>query len=100
MSAPLAVPPVTDGRGPRYPVSIKGVVFVGKRAVLLKNERDEWELPGGHTLTLHGASRPILNCHPRAEARERHRPGDPWMDQTLTAKWIPGSPRLRRSARG
>lgn len=47
MSAPLAVPPVTDGRSPRYPVSIKGVVFVGERAVLLKNERDEWELPGG-----------------------------------------------------
>ena len=32
---------------PRFPVSIKGVVFQGERAVLLKNERDEWELPGG-----------------------------------------------------
>ncbi|MBI3709340.1 MAG: NUDIX hydrolase [Proteobacteria bacterium] len=28
-------------------MSIKGVVFVGDRVVLLKNERDEWELPGG-----------------------------------------------------
>jgi ADP-ribose pyrophosphatase YjhB (NUDIX family) len=32
---------------PRFPVSIKGVVFLGGRVVLLKNERDEWELPGG-----------------------------------------------------
>jgi 8-oxo-dGTP pyrophosphatase MutT (NUDIX family) len=30
-----------------FPVSIKGVVFQGDRVVLLKNERDEWELPGG-----------------------------------------------------
>ena len=39
MSAP-PVPPV-------FPVSIKGVVLVGDRVVLLKNEREEWELPGG-----------------------------------------------------
>jgi mutator protein MutT len=32
---------------PRFPVSIKGVVLVGERVVLLKNEREEWELPGG-----------------------------------------------------
>jgi 8-oxo-dGTP pyrophosphatase MutT (NUDIX family) len=32
---------------PLWPVSIKGVVLVGGRAVLLKNERAEWELPGG-----------------------------------------------------
>ena len=32
---------------PRFPVSIKGVVLIGGRVVLLKNERDEWELPGG-----------------------------------------------------
>jgi 8-oxo-dGTP pyrophosphatase MutT (NUDIX family) len=30
-----------------YPVSIKGVVINSGRVVLLKNERDEWELPGG-----------------------------------------------------
>jgi 8-oxo-dGTP pyrophosphatase MutT (NUDIX family) len=30
-----------------YPVSIKGVVVRDGRVVLLKNERDEWELPGG-----------------------------------------------------
>jgi len=32
---------------PVFPVSIKGVVFVGERVVLLRNERAEWELPGG-----------------------------------------------------
>ncbi|MHA1548362.1 MAG: NUDIX hydrolase [Alphaproteobacteria bacterium] len=28
-------------------VSVKGVVFVDGRVLLLKNEREEWELPGG-----------------------------------------------------
>jgi 8-oxo-dGTP pyrophosphatase MutT (NUDIX family) len=32
---------------PRFPVSVKGVVFVEGGVVLLRNERDEWELPGG-----------------------------------------------------
>ena len=32
---------------PVFPISVKGVVFVGDRVVLLKNEREEWELPGG-----------------------------------------------------
>ena len=32
---------------PRFPVSIKGVIFVGGRVLLLENERREWELPGG-----------------------------------------------------
>lgn len=30
-----------------YPVSIKGVLLVEGGVVLLKNDRDEWELPGG-----------------------------------------------------
>jgi 8-oxo-dGTP pyrophosphatase MutT (NUDIX family) len=30
-----------------WPVSIKGVVFVDEKAVLLLNDRAEWELPGG-----------------------------------------------------
>jgi 8-oxo-dGTP pyrophosphatase MutT (NUDIX family) len=37
----------TDNRAYRFPVSIKGVVFVAERVVLLENERAEWELPGG-----------------------------------------------------
>ncbi len=32
---------------PLWPVSVKGVCLVGGEVVLLKNERDEWELPGG-----------------------------------------------------
>lgn len=30
-----------------FPVSVKGVVARGDRVLLLHNERDEWELPGG-----------------------------------------------------
>jgi len=31
----------------RFPVSIKGVLFYEENVVLLENERNEWELPGG-----------------------------------------------------
>jgi mutator protein MutT len=31
----------------RFPVSMKGVVIRHGRVIVLKNERDEWELPGG-----------------------------------------------------
>jgi 8-oxo-dGTP pyrophosphatase MutT (NUDIX family) len=37
----------SDGGARNWPVSIKGVLLVDGRVVLLKNERDEWELPGG-----------------------------------------------------
>jgi 8-oxo-dGTP pyrophosphatase MutT (NUDIX family) len=30
-----------------YPISVKGVVVRAGKVLLLKNERDEWELPGG-----------------------------------------------------
>jgi 8-oxo-dGTP pyrophosphatase MutT (NUDIX family) len=30
-----------------WPVSIKGVLFIDKEVVLLRNDRGEWELPGG-----------------------------------------------------
>jgi 8-oxo-dGTP pyrophosphatase MutT (NUDIX family) len=36
-----------DNQAYRFPVSVKGVVFLDGLVVLLKNERDEWELPGG-----------------------------------------------------
>jgi 8-oxo-dGTP pyrophosphatase MutT (NUDIX family) len=36
-----------DDESYRFPVSVKGVVIRGGRVVLLENERDEWELPGG-----------------------------------------------------
>ena len=38
---------MTDNLAARFPVSIKGVVEHDGLFVLLKNERDEWELPGG-----------------------------------------------------
>jgi len=37
----------TDIVDRRYPVSIKGIVIIEDKVVLLKNVRDEWELPGG-----------------------------------------------------
>jgi 8-oxo-dGTP pyrophosphatase MutT (NUDIX family) len=36
-----------DNKAYRFPVSVKGIVYHDGRVVLLKNERDEWELPGG-----------------------------------------------------
>jgi 8-oxo-dGTP pyrophosphatase MutT (NUDIX family) len=40
-------PPPMDNHAYRFPVSIKGVIIRDARAILLKNERAEWELPGG-----------------------------------------------------
>ena len=37
----------SDSSAPKFPVSIKMVVKMGQKIPLLKNERDEWELPGG-----------------------------------------------------
>jgi 8-oxo-dGTP pyrophosphatase MutT (NUDIX family) len=37
----------TDNLAYRFPVSVKGVVVRDGRVVLLKNGREEWELPGG-----------------------------------------------------
>jgi len=36
-----------DNLAYRFPVSVKGVVMRDAQVVLLHNERDEWELPGG-----------------------------------------------------
>ena len=41
-----------DNDAYRFPVSVKGVVIRQGRVILLKNERNEWELPGGK-LELH-----------------------------------------------
>src|SRR5437764_13401806 len=32
-----------------YPTSVKGVLLVDSEVLLVKNARDEWELPGGRT---------------------------------------------------
>ena len=39
--------PPHDNEAYRFPVSVKGVVIRDGKVVLLRNERDEWELPGG-----------------------------------------------------
>jgi mutator protein MutT len=31
----------------KYPISVKGIVCINGKIVLLRNEREEWELPGG-----------------------------------------------------
>lgn len=36
-----------DNNAYRFPVSVKGVVIRGGKVILVRNERDEWELPGG-----------------------------------------------------
>jgi len=36
-----------DNKAYRFPVSVKGIVYQDGKIVLLKNEREEWELPGG-----------------------------------------------------
>ena len=36
-----------DNDAYRFPVSVKGVVLRADTVVLVKNRRDEWELPGG-----------------------------------------------------
>ena len=42
-----ALPTPQDNQAYRFPVSVKGVIWQDQKVVLLKNERDEWELPGG-----------------------------------------------------
>ncbi len=39
--------PPRDNDASRFPVSVKGVIIRGGNVILLRNERDEWELPGG-----------------------------------------------------
>ena len=39
--------PPRDNDAYRFPVSVKGVIIRDGKVILLRNERDEWELPGG-----------------------------------------------------
>jgi len=36
-----------DNEAYRFPVSVKGVIIRDGEVILLRNERNEWELPGG-----------------------------------------------------
>ena len=49
----------SDNAAYRFPVSVKGITLVGGRVPLLRNERDEWELPGGK---LEPGERPEACC--------------------------------------
>lgn len=40
-------PRPADNAAYRFPVSVKGIVIRAGSVILLHNERDEWELPGG-----------------------------------------------------
>lgn len=42
----MTLPP-GDNAAYRFPVSVKGIVVRDGAVVLLRNRRDEWELPGG-----------------------------------------------------
>ena len=43
----MTLQPPGDNNAFRFPVSVKGVVIRGGNVILLRNDRDEWELPGG-----------------------------------------------------
>jgi 8-oxo-dGTP pyrophosphatase MutT (NUDIX family) len=47
MDVPPMTSPPRDNEAYRFPVSVKGVVIRDDRVILLRNEREEWELPGG-----------------------------------------------------
>ena len=36
-----------DNNAFRFPVSVKGVLIRNSKVILVRNDRDEWELPGG-----------------------------------------------------
>ena len=36
-----------DSISDKFPISVKSLIFDDKRFLLTKNERDEWDIPGG-----------------------------------------------------
>tara|TARA_B100000787_G_scaffold129270_1_gene98139 strand:+ start:11859 stop:12311 length:453 start_codon:yes stop_codon:yes gene_type:complete len=36
-----------DSISDKFPISVKSLIFDDQRVLLIKNERDEWDLPGG-----------------------------------------------------
>src|SRR5260370_27186883 len=76
--------------GMRFPVSVKGVLLEDDRVVLLLNERDEWELPGGR---LERGENPVA-CLEREFAEElgavivADRVLDCWLYQVLPGKEV------------
>ena len=82
--------PFEGDSGVRFPVSIKGVLLEGDRVVLLLNERNEWELPGGR---LERGEDPVA-CLEREFAEElgaeivADRILDCWLYQVLPGKEV------------
>jgi 8-oxo-dGTP pyrophosphatase MutT (NUDIX family) len=73
--------PPRDNNAYRFPVSVKGVVIRDGKVILVRNERDEWELPGGK-LEL---SESPEQCLAREIAEELRLAIDP---ETILDSWI------------
>ena len=73
--------PPRDNEAHRFPVSVKGVIIRDGSVILCRNERDEWELPGGK-LEL---SESPEQCLTREIAEELQLDIEP---QTILDSWI------------
>jgi 8-oxo-dGTP pyrophosphatase MutT (NUDIX family) len=73
--------PPRDNDAHRFPVSVKGVVIRGGNVVLLRNERDEWELPGGKLELCESPER----CLAREIAEELRLAIEP---ESLLSSWV------------
>jgi 8-oxo-dGTP pyrophosphatase MutT (NUDIX family) len=74
-------PHPTDNNASRFPVSVKGVLLRGGKVILVRNERDEWELPGGKLELCESPA----ECLAREIAEELGLNTEP---QTLLDSWI------------
>jgi 8-oxo-dGTP pyrophosphatase MutT (NUDIX family) len=70
-----------DNEAHRFPVSVKGVIIRDDKVILCRNERDEWELPGGK-LEL---SESPKECLTREVAEELQLDIEP---ESILASWV------------
>ena len=73
--------PPRDNNAYRFPVSVKGVVIRDGKVILLSNERDEWELPGGK-LELSESPKQCLSREVAEEVRLEIAP------ETILDSWV------------
>ena len=71
-----------------FPVSVKGVAVQGGRVLLLENERNEWELPGGK-LELREDPADCVVREIREEAGWKVTAG-PFLDAHPACRWVVG----------